>query len=116
MAQGQQRGVDATGKVFPFKEPSPQLLVRPAVLPLCTVRCQASSVWLFRLVQILDYPVLQGRMSYTSACKAPSAQNHTADLKGLCDDLWHRTSCVPLYNIGDTLCGWARCMLWVFSD
>ena len=37
MAQGQQRGVDATGKVFPFKEPSPQLLVRPAVLPLCTV-------------------------------------------------------------------------------
>lgn len=31
MAQGQQRGVDATGKVFPFQEPSPQLLVRPAV-------------------------------------------------------------------------------------
>lgn len=27
MAQGQQRGLDATGKVFPFKEPSPQLLV-----------------------------------------------------------------------------------------
>ena len=27
MAQGQQRGLDATGKVFPFKEPSPHLLV-----------------------------------------------------------------------------------------
>ena len=63
MAQGQQRGVDATGKVFPFKEPSPQLLVRPAALPLCTVRCQASSVWLFKLVQVLSHQALQGRMS-----------------------------------------------------
>jgi hypothetical protein len=28
MAQGQQRGMDASGRVAPFKEPSPQLLVR----------------------------------------------------------------------------------------
>ena len=32
MAQGLQRGLDATGKVVPFKEPSPLLLVSP--LPL----------------------------------------------------------------------------------
>lgn len=30
MAQGQQRGMDASGRVVPFKEPMPQLLVRPS--------------------------------------------------------------------------------------
>ena len=32
MAQGQQRGLDPTGKVFAFREPSQQLLVRGAQL------------------------------------------------------------------------------------
>ncbi len=39
MAQGQQRGLDATGKVFPFKEPSPQLLVSRS---LWSCPCQLS--------------------------------------------------------------------------
>ena len=49
MAQGQQRGLDATGKVFPYKEPSPQLLVSscfpcsnnsPALTPHALRECQ----------------------------------------------------------------------------
>ena len=39
MAQGQQRGLDPTGKVFAFREPSQQLLVRGSHLINCLGNC-----------------------------------------------------------------------------
>ena len=39
MAQGQQRGLDLTGKVFAFREPSQQLLVRGGRLSSRLVNC-----------------------------------------------------------------------------
>lgn len=62
MAQGQQRGLDATGKVFPFREPSPQLLVRffPGTISWAVASDLNFSWWL--LLQDCTHP-----------CREPSA-------------------------------------------